>query len=134
MRLLVSGRMVVVMVVPLFVGATAAVALARVGVADEEFGTIALDYVDAVAVAVVVPVAWLVQGLLTPQVVLARGVCGYLLSGGRLVKVLPGLAVIPVETASATGGATVEARHRVAIRRGSVTVVLAATSVSENYN
>lgn len=134
-RLLVSCRVVVVMVVPLLVGAAAAVALAGVGVADEQLGAVALDDVHAVAVAVavVVAVAGLVEGLLAPQVVLARRVCRHLLAC-RLVEVLPGLAVVTVQAASAARGATVEARHRVAVGRGSVTVVLAAAAaVSGNF-
>lgn len=75
-------------------------------VADDQFRAVAFG---VVVTAEVLSVSWFIQGLLATE----RRMIG--LVAGGLVQILPGLAVVPIQTSSALRGTAVETGDGVAI-------------------
>lgn len=94
-------------------------------IVDDEFRTVAFRVVVVVAIvaaAEILSVSRFVHGLFASKWRVIRFVARC------LMKVLPGLAIVAIQTSSALGRAAVEARDGVAVRRGSVSVVFAASA------
>lgn len=115
-----SMMMMMVMMMSLLIGDAGVLARrVRGDVADDQFRAIALGVVTAE----VLPVSWFIQGLLATK----RRMTGGLVAGG-LVQILPGLAVISIQTSSTLRGTAIETGDGITIGRCTVTIVSTASS------